>query len=74
VLTAVQVPVAFDSVRGPLSHWYFVPQLVIHGSVLVLAGIAFGWPGGLSGHPRHDRPVCPRQRASSGTLASLDWY
>jgi hypothetical protein len=26
---------------GPLSHWYFVPRLVIDGSVLPLGGIGF---------------------------------
>jgi len=40
-LAVVLVPVSFGWVMGPLSHWYFVPRLVIDGSVLLLGGIGF---------------------------------
>jgi hypothetical protein len=40
-LAIVLVPVSFGWVMGPLSHWYFVPRLVIDGSVLLLGGIGF---------------------------------
>jgi hypothetical protein len=39
-LAVVLVPVSFGWVLGPLSRWYFVPRLVIDGSVL-LGGIGF---------------------------------
>jgi hypothetical protein len=37
----VLAPVSFGWVMGPLSHWSFVPRLVIDGSVLLLGGIGF---------------------------------
>jgi hypothetical protein len=40
-LAVVLVPVTFGWVVGPLSHWSFVPRLVIDGSVLLLGGIGF---------------------------------
>jgi len=40
-LAAVLEPVSFGWVMGPLSHWSFVPRLVIDGSVLLLGGIGF---------------------------------
>ena len=40
-LAVVLVPVSFGWVMGPLSHWYFVPRLVIDGSVLLFGGIGF---------------------------------
>jgi hypothetical protein len=40
-LAVVLAPVSFGWVMGPPSHWPFVPQLVIHGSVLLLGGIGF---------------------------------
>lgn len=40
-LAIVLVPISFGWVMGPLSRWYFVPRLVIDGSVLLLGGIGF---------------------------------
>jgi hypothetical protein len=40
-LAVVLVPVNFGWVMSPLSSWYFVPRLVIDGSVLLLGGIGF---------------------------------
>ena len=40
-LAAVLVPITFGWVLDPLSRWYFVPRLVIDGSVLLLGGIGF---------------------------------
>jgi hypothetical protein len=40
-LAVVLVPVNFGWVLDPLSRWYFVPRLVIDGSVLLLGGIGF---------------------------------
>jgi hypothetical protein len=40
-LAVVLVPVSFGWVMSPLSPWYFVPRLVIDGSVLLLGGIGF---------------------------------
>ena len=40
-LAVVLVPINFGWVMGPLSRWSFTPQLVIHGSVLLLGGIGF---------------------------------
>jgi hypothetical protein len=40
-LAVVLVPVSFGWTLGPLSHWYFVPKLVIDGSVLLLGGTGF---------------------------------
>jgi hypothetical protein len=40
-LAVVLAPVSFGWVMDPLSHWYSVPQLVIHGSMLLLGGIGF---------------------------------
>ena len=40
-LAAVLVPINFGWVLDPLSRWYFVPRLVIDGSVLLLGGIGF---------------------------------
>jgi hypothetical protein len=40
-LAVVLVPVSFGWVMHPLSRWYFVPRLVIDGSVLLLGGISF---------------------------------
>jgi hypothetical protein len=40
-LAIVMVPVSFGWVMDPLSRWYFVPRLVIDGSVLLLGGIGF---------------------------------
>jgi hypothetical protein len=40
-LAVVLVPISFGWVMDPLSHWYFVPQMVIHGSVLLLGSIGF---------------------------------
>lgn len=40
-LVIVLVPVDFGWTMDPLSRWYFVPRLVIDGSVLLLGGIGF---------------------------------
>jgi hypothetical protein len=40
-LAVVLVPITFGWVMAPLSPWYFVPRLVIDGSVLLLGGIGF---------------------------------
>jgi hypothetical protein len=40
-LAVVIVPVNFGWAMDPLSHWYFLPRLVIDGSVLLLGGIGF---------------------------------
>jgi hypothetical protein len=40
-LAAVLVPINFGWVMDPLSRWYFVPRLVIDGSVLLLGCIGF---------------------------------
>jgi hypothetical protein len=40
-LAVVLVPVSFGWAMSPLSPWYFVPRLVIDGSVLLLGGIGF---------------------------------
>ena len=40
-LAVVLVPIDFGWVMDPLSRWYFLPHLVIDGSVLLLGGIGF---------------------------------
>ena len=40
-LVVVLAPINFGWVMDPLSRWYFVPRLVIDGSVLLLGGIGF---------------------------------
>ena len=40
-LAVVLAHVSFGWAVDPLSHWYFVPRLVIDGSVLLLGGIGF---------------------------------
>ena len=40
-LAVVLVPINFGWVLDPLSRWYFVPRLVIDGSLLLLGGIGF---------------------------------
>lgn len=40
-LAAVLGPVDFGWVLAPLSRWYFLPRVVIDGSVLLLGGLGF---------------------------------
>jgi hypothetical protein len=40
-LAVVLAPIDFGWVMSPLSHWYFVPRVVIDGSVLLLGGFGF---------------------------------
>ncbi len=40
-LVTVLVPVSYGLVTGPASPWSFAPQIVVHGSVLLLGGLGF---------------------------------